>query len=297
MRIGLSLPYGALQRLRRPAAKLDWALLSAQRCSFSSRLVLRRPRTSSPASFRALTTSSPLYKKSKSKHVEEEESVAAPEAQLDPHDLSTLETVISSTLSKLDHELSKLRPGGRVSIEDLEALKVQLVIPKEKVRALETEGKAKGHPKMKETTRLADLAQVVPKGGRGMIIMVGEKEHIKPIQSAISSSSFSLAAATTSPTAVQSLELHYTLPPPTTNARASVLETASNAGEQSSGRIRDARGAQQKRFRGMELGTQGAKVRSDELRKARAKMEDLVKKGEADIKKLVDASRKKLEAG
>lgn len=83
----------------------------------------------------------------------------------DPHDFSTLEAGITKSLEKLERDLSKLRTGGRFNPELLENLKVVL------------------RKDAKESFRLGDLAQVLPKGGRSIVLLVGEKEvlcsHLK----------------------------------------------------------------------------------------------------------------------
>lgn len=89
---------------------------------------------------------------------QEARSSGAEEEVEDPHDFSTLETGIKKTLDKLQEDLSKLRTGGRFNPELLESVRVQL---------------NKDH---KATIRLGDLAQVVPKGGRTVTVLVGEAD-------------------------------------------------------------------------------------------------------------------------
>ena len=72
-------------------------------------------------------------------------------------DFSGLESSILKSLEKLAHDLSQLRAGGRFNPETLEALRVQL------------------DKTSKETVRLSDLAQVVPRG-RNISVVVGDKE-------------------------------------------------------------------------------------------------------------------------
>lgn len=79
----------------------------------------------------------------------------------DPNDFSTLDSAISSAVETLESELLKLRTGGRFNPEALEDLRVRLV---------------NGKP----TEKLRDLAQVLPKGGRNLMILVGEKEVSYP---------------------------------------------------------------------------------------------------------------------
>lgn len=76
----------------------------------------------------------------------------------DPYDFSELQESISQAASKLKDDLSKLRTGGRFNTDSLESLRVHLV---------------KGS---KDSTRLGDVAQVIPKGGRSISLLVGEEE-------------------------------------------------------------------------------------------------------------------------
>lgn len=64
------------------------------------------------------------------------------------YDMSELEASILKAIEKLTHDLAQLRSGGRLNPDIVESLKVQL-------------GTA-GHGK--ETVRLGDIAQVVPRG-------------------------------------------------------------------------------------------------------------------------------------
>ena len=76
----------------------------------------------------------------------------------DPFDFSTLESGIKKSLEKLKTDLSKLQTGGRFNPELLESVRVQL------------------SKDSKATERLGDLAQVLPKGGRSLMVLVGEKD-------------------------------------------------------------------------------------------------------------------------
>lgn len=75
----------------------------------------------------------------------------------DPYDFSALEADISSSIEKLKNDLSKLRAGGRFNTEVLENLRVQ------------------PNKNEKQTVKLSDLAQVIPKG-RTVQLLVGEKD-------------------------------------------------------------------------------------------------------------------------
>lgn len=76
----------------------------------------------------------------------------------DPYDFSSLEAGIKKALEKLKNDLSKLRTGGRFNPEVLENVKVHLT------------------KDSKSTIKLGELAQVLPKGGRMVTVLVGDKE-------------------------------------------------------------------------------------------------------------------------
>jgi ribosome recycling factor len=100
-------------------------------------------------------------KKAKARQAEEDEDEDANEAQEtmdDPFDFSILDEGVRKALEKLKNDLSKLRTGGRFNPEVLESLRVHL------------------NKDSKHSERLGDLAQVLPKGGRSLMILVGEKD-------------------------------------------------------------------------------------------------------------------------
>lgn len=76
----------------------------------------------------------------------------------DPHDFSQLHDGIAAALSRLRDELSKMRVGGRFNTVSIENLRVQL------------------SKSSKESIKLGDLAQVVPKGGRMVTILASDEE-------------------------------------------------------------------------------------------------------------------------
>ncbi|KAM0127455.1 hypothetical protein ACHAO1_009511 [Botrytis cinerea] len=189
----------------------------------------------------------------------------------DPFDFSTLQAGIDKSLEKLKNDLGKLRTGGRFNPEVLEGLRVKL-------------GKD-----AKESFRLGDLAQVLPKGGRSVVVLVGEKDHIKPILSTIQSSTLSLQPT---PDPQNPLALNIPIPPPTKESRDAALQAASKAGEIASNGVRNARGAMQKKLRAMEV---KKTVRPDDSKKAHKEMEKVVEKGNGEVKKIVEAARKGME--
>lgn len=107
---------------------------------------------------RSFACSPALYKKkdkAKKASADTEPNPVAPE---DPSDLSQLQTGILTAVARLKDDLSKLRAGGRFNTASLEGLKVQL------------------SKDSQESVKLRDLAQVVPKGGRMVTILVAEEE-------------------------------------------------------------------------------------------------------------------------
>jgi ribosome recycling factor len=123
----------------------------------------------------------PLGKKNKSKGSTLDFSHSdTAAAAADPLDLSLLHDGIAEALQRLKDDFSKLRAGGRLNPEVIENLRVHL----------------KGG---KESVRLGDLAQVIPKGGRMLTIMVGEEDvscvgsnNSRPFSRRFSQSSWSL---------------------------------------------------------------------------------------------------------
>jgi ribosome recycling factor len=109
---------------------------------------------------RAFSQSPLLHKKKGRAEREKEEDAAEKSSNVveDPFDFSTLESGIEKSIERLKSDLSKLRTGGRFNPEVLENVRVQL---------------SKDN---KATERLGDLAQVLPKGGRSLMVLVGEKD-------------------------------------------------------------------------------------------------------------------------
>lgn len=81
------------------------------------------------------------------------------------------------------------------------------------------------------------------------------------------------------------------VPPITAETRAQARAEAKKVYDRASQDVRNARGDAQKRHRKMEL---GKLVLKDELHKAHKAMEDVVKKGQDECKKVYDAAVKAL---
>jgi len=198
-------------------------------------------------------------------HVAKSDSAAT----VDPLDLSFLHDGIADALKRLKDDLSKLRAGGRLNPDVIENLRVHL----------------KGD---KESVRLGDLAQVIPKGGRTLTIMVGEEDLIKPISSAITASNLSL----TPQRDPHHLQLNVQIPPPTKESRDQTIKTAKTAMERAANSVRKSRSALHKRLQEM----QKKKIaRPDDVRKAHDQMEKVVEKGQKEVRDLFETARKSIE--
>ncbi|KAJ5246960.1 hypothetical protein N7468_001943 [Penicillium chermesinum] len=212
-----------------------------------------------------------LKKKDKTKASVAEPPLTSSDASEDPYHLSQLEIGIKTALARLKDDLSNLRAGGRFNTASLEGLKVQL-------------GKD-AH----DSIRLRDLAQVVPKGGRVVAILVAEEEHIKPVTSAIVSSNLSL---TPQSDPHNPLQLNIPIPPPTKESRDQSVQAAKQALEKAANAVRDSRGATHKRLQDMQ---KKKLARPDDVRKAHDQMEKTADKGQKEAKDLFDDAKKMLE--
>ncbi|KAF1936141.1 ribosome recycling factor [Clathrospora elynae] len=190
------------------------------------------------------------------------------------YDVSGLEAHILQSIEKLTHELSQLRSGGKLNPDIVESLKVQL-------------GTA-GHGK--ESVKLGDIAQVVPRG-RVLNVICGEEAHIKPITSAIAASPHSLTPL--SPESSNPLTIQVPLPPPTGESRRAAVESAIKASERADKLIQQARQEHNKKLRKYELNRD---VLPDDLQKAKKQMEEVVKRGHTEVKRISDGAKRVLES-
>ncbi|KAF2164110.1 hypothetical protein M409DRAFT_68039 [Zasmidium cellare ATCC 36951] len=226
---------------------------------------------------RLFSTSSRLQKKG-GKAAREEKQAASKDSKdassEDPFDFSALEADIANSIERLKNDLSKLRAGGRFNPEAVESLRVQ------------------PDKNDKQTFKLSDLVQVIPKG-RTVQVLVGEKDHVKPVSSAIQASALSLTPQP-DPTGSNPLMLVLNIPPPTADSRKAAVAEATKAGDKATTSVRDARGKQQKKMRAMQL---NKSARPDDLKKAGSMMEKVVEKGSDELKKVLDNAKKVLESG
>ncbi|KAJ5936439.1 hypothetical protein N7454_005074 [Penicillium verhagenii] len=247
--------------------------------AFSRQQRIRNSRVSSPQPLRSslspqcryFACSPTLYKKKDKAKKIPVDTEANSVALEDPSDLSQLQAGITTAVARLKDDLSKLRAGGRFNTASLEGLKVQL--------------SKDSH----ESVKLRDLAQVVPKGGRMVTILVAEEEHIKPVTSAIVSSNMSL---TPQPDPHNALQLNLPIPPPTKETRDQSVQAAKQAFEKAASMVRDSRGAMHKRLQDLQ---KKKLARPDDVRKAHDQMEKTTDKGQKEVKDLFDTARKTLE--
>lgn len=143
----------------------------AARCGIYASPAFRQPsharprRVTNVQTARCFTESQSLYKK-KEKHTKAApltDDKAQPPSRGansgdDPLDLTHLQDRIAAAVSKLKDDLSKVRVGGRFNTEMLESLRVQ------------------PSKTSKETVKLGELAQVVPKGGRTVSVLAAEED-------------------------------------------------------------------------------------------------------------------------
>ncbi|KAL5115863.1 ribosome-recycling factor [Pleosporales sp. CAS-2024a] len=242
-----------------------------------------RPRASTPQchahALRSLSVSASLHRKvakANKAHAQTDASppVSTPTATDEAYDVSHLEAQVLKAMEKLTHDLSQLRGGGKLNPDMIENLKVQL-------------GTA-GHGK--ETVKLRDIAQVVPRG-RVIHVVCGEDTHIKPITSAIAASPHSLTPL--APDASNPLTIQVPLPPPTGESRRAAVDAATKASEKADKMIQTARQDHNKRLRKFELNRD---VLPDDLQKAKKRMEEVVKKGHTEVKRISDGAKRVLES-
>ena len=146
----------ARNAMNSPVARF-WLLLRARRILPSQlpTLLVRRP---SPVTVRPFSRTQPQHK-SKGKTVEKE-----PQA-VDPFDLATLKAEIQEAVDRLKDKLARLRTGGRFDPQLVEDLRVTF------------------NKKKNDTAKLSDLAQVIPKGGRSLTVIVGQDDVSSYVES------------------------------------------------------------------------------------------------------------------
>ncbi|OKL56870.1 hypothetical protein UA08_07837 [Talaromyces atroroseus] len=250
--------YHAASRIPCHTTTAQIKLQTQQRQTFSSSASLFRKRSKRNDVVEASSSSSSQ---------EDDATTTAP----DPFDFSQLHNGVSDAIARLKEDLQKLRSGGRFNPEAIEQLRVNLV---------------KGS---NATVRLGEVAQVVPKGGRSVVIIVGEEDLLKPVNSAIVSSNLSL---TPQPDQHNPLQLNVPIPPPTKESRDQAVKAAKAAMDKASNAIRSSRATIHKRLQDMQ---KKKEARPDDIRKAHDQMEKVVEKAQKDIKDTFETARKTME--
>ena len=223
------------------------------------------------------------------------------ESPPDLDDFSALEDAIASAHKRLKTDLSELRPGGKINPGVVENLRVQL-------------------GKDSKTERLSDVAQVVQRG-RNLNVLFGDQnvgyrravfayaaldrffcrqstdkpsslwQHAKPISSAIQRSNLNL---TPQPDSQSSLQLNITLPPVTTESRMEAVKAATQLGQKTSTAVQTARATQHKTLQSMK---NDKRITADDFKRACKRMDEVVERGNTDVKRIVDNAKKILESG
>ncbi|KAF2089491.1 ribosome recycling factor [Saccharata proteae CBS 121410] len=259
------------------------ALIIVRRVWPTSHRLLPQAQQPIPSQRRCISTTPILLKKAGKSNTSHARTDSSPPVQDagrmtatdEAYDFSTLETQILKALEHLTHKLAELRAGGRFNPEALEKLKVSLKA-----------GAGTG----KETHQLGELAQVIPKG-RMMSVVAGDEDHIKPLMSAIQASPYSLTPQIPKPDAPTTITVP--IPPPTGDSRRQAIDAAHQAAQKADKDIHNARAAHQKKLRSFQVGNE---VRPDDIKKAQKMMEDVVKKGSAEVKRITDGAKRVLES-
>lgn len=117
------------------------------------------------------------------------------------------------------------------------------------------------------------------------------QQHVKPVTSAIAASPHNLAPQ--HPHSDLPLTIPVPIPPPTGESRRAALDAAQKASEQADTTIREARQGHNKKLRKFQI---EKSVLPDDLQKAGKRMEEVVKKGHSEVKRIVDGAKKVLES-
>jgi ribosome recycling factor len=123
-------------------------------------------------------------------------------------------------------------------------------------------------------------------------LTISQQQHLKPVTSSIQSANLNLTPQA-DPTGQNPLLLNIPIPPPTAESRKQAVAAAAKAGDVANNLVRNARQGQQKKLRAMQL---AKSARPDDLKKAGTQMEKVVEKGVQEVKKIVDAAKKALDA-
>jgi ribosome recycling factor len=148
---------GAQEQLTRHAVICELRTFCFQKSiAHTTRCAFHASTTLNATKLRNFSKFPPLYKKAGKANKSHAKSDSSPPVNMaggptptdEIYDMGELESSVLKAMEKLTHDLAQLRSGGRLNPEIVESLKVQLG----------TAGQGK------ETVRLGDIAQVVPRG-------------------------------------------------------------------------------------------------------------------------------------
>jgi ribosome recycling factor len=139
------------------------------------------------------------------------------------------------------------------------------------------------------TAALRDVAQVVPRG-RNVDLVVGEPAHAAAVLAAVQGAGLNL-----SPQRVphEPGRLTALVPGPTAEARRAAVAECKKAGEEARAGVQKARGEMRKRIQEW---VKKKVVRPDDGKKGEKAMEEVTKAKLAEVERVVEASKKSLEA-
>jgi ribosome recycling factor len=116
-------------------------------------------------------------------------------------------------------------------------------------------------------------------------------QHLKPVRSAIQGSNLSLTPQ--GPTPESPTTLTIAVPPVTGESRQQAVVEAGQIAQKALLEIQNARAEKHKRLRAME---KSRSVRSDDVRAAEKKMQEVVERGKTEVMKIVDGAKRVMEA-
>ncbi|KAG0635626.1 ribosome recycling factor-domain-containing protein [Tuber brumale] len=176
----------------------------------------------------------------------------------------SLEKQCSAHIDKLKTDIAKLRAAGRNDPTTLENVQVVL-------------DKATG-----ASASLRDIAHVLPKG-RSFVVSVYDAANVKYVVAAIQKADLNVQPM---PDPKNAQLIDVPLPPPTKETRLEVARMVGKAGEKVVNSLRLARQDSHKLIKGLK------RERPDDIRKADKQLELVMKKINAEAKKVIDDAKK-----
>jgi len=179
-------------------------------------------------------------------------------------DFQPLERSVLKAIESLTHKLAELRTGGSLSPKVVESLTVQL------------------DKKADETSKIADIGHVVTKG-RHLHVILSDESHVKAVKSAIQGANLNMTPQ--GPTEREPTTLVLAVPPQTGESREKAQKEAQRLAGEALEKIREARHKKDKKLKKMK---QEKTVRPDDVQKALKEMESVTKRGQDEVKKILD---------